>query len=74
MGSGRKTTSGGTIRLDNIARCCLMCKSIKAARLYERFVPFFRLFLEPHGREHRAANPDDWSTVGAMTLCQRLRS
>jgi len=58
---------GGTSRLDNIVRCCLMCNSIKGARLYEWFVPFFREFLEVHREEYSTANPDDWATIGAMT-------
>jgi hypothetical protein len=44
-----------------------MCNSVKGARFYEWFVPFFGLFLEAHRNEYRAANPDDWSTTGAMT-------
>jgi hypothetical protein len=52
--------NGGTRRVDNIVRCCLMCNSIKGARLYEWFVPFFQRFLELHGEEYRRANRDDW--------------
>jgi hypothetical protein len=58
---------GGTGRAGNIVWCCQMCNSIKAARLYEWFVPFFQQFLELHAEEYRAANPDDWSTIGAIT-------
>src|SRR5262249_37642359 len=58
---------GGTSRLDNIVRCCLMCNSIKGARLYEWVVPFFPEFLEVHREEYSTANPDDWATIGAMT-------
>jgi hypothetical protein len=49
-----------------IVRGCLMCNSIKGARLHERFAPFFQLFIEFLAKYLRA-NPDDWVMVGAMT-------
>ena len=57
----------GTAIAANIVRCCQMCNSIKGARTYEWFVIFFRQFREVHGRRYRAADPDDWRTIGAMT-------
>jgi len=44
-----------------------MCNSIKDSRPYEWFVVFFGQFLEVHGEEYRAANPDEWASIGAMT-------
>jgi hypothetical protein len=43
-----------------------MCNSIKAARPYEWFVVFFGQFLEVHGEEYRAANPDEYVSIGPM--------
>jgi hypothetical protein len=58
---------GGKGLVGNIVRCCRMCNSIKATRSYEWFVVFFAQFLEVHGEEYRAANPDEWSSIGVMT-------
>src|SRR6187200_2747338 len=50
---------GGKGLVGNIVRCCRMCNSIKATRPYEWFVVFFGQFLEVHGEEYLAANPDE---------------
>jgi hypothetical protein len=58
---------GGKGLVGNIVRCCRMCNSIKATRPYEWFVVFFGQFLEVHGEEYLAANPDEWRSIGTMT-------
>jgi hypothetical protein len=57
---------GGKGLAGNIVRCCRMCNSIKAARPYEWFVVLFGQFLEVHGEEYRAANPDERASIGPM--------
>jgi hypothetical protein len=58
---------GGTERVANIVRCCRMCNSIKGSRPYGLFAALFGEFLDEHGAEYRASDPDDWVTVGAMS-------
>lgn len=58
---------GGTLGTANIVRCCQMCNGIKSARHYGTFVSLFGLFLEEHGEEYRAADPDDGKAIRAMS-------
>jgi 5-methylcytosine-specific restriction endonuclease McrA len=58
---------GGKGLVGNIVLCCQMCNMIKSARPYQLFVLLFGEFLETHRDEYRAANPDDFATVVAMT-------
>ena len=70
-GGRRETTRcrepfGGTKSAANIVRCCLMCNTIKDARPYALFVLLFAEFLEQHGEEYRAADPDDGRIISKM--------
>jgi hypothetical protein len=47
-------------------QCCMMCNMVKSARDYTLFVLLFREFLHEHGAEYRAADPDDFRTIGKM--------
>lgn len=51
----------------NIVRCCQMCNVIKSARHYGMFVALFGEFLQLHGEEYRATNPDDASGIRLMS-------
>src|SRR5689334_3083057 len=57
---------GGSKSAANIVRCCLMCNTIKDSRPYALFVLLFADFLEQHGEEYRAANPDDGRSISTM--------
>jgi 5-methylcytosine-specific restriction endonuclease McrA len=58
---------GGSELVGNIVICCMMCNMIKSARPYGLFVVLFKQFLEAHGAEYHATNPDDFQTIGAMS-------
>jgi hypothetical protein len=56
------------LRLDEQARFFRgLCNVIKSAREYGMFVVLFGEFLEMNGEEYRAANPDHFPTIGAMS-------
>jgi len=57
---------GGARKASNIVRCCAMCNRIKDTREYKVFVILFKQFLEEHGDEYRAANPDDGKATPKM--------
>ena len=57
---------GGTKSAANIVRCCLMCNTIKESRPYALFVLLFGEFLDLHGEEYRAADPDDGRLISKM--------
>jgi len=54
-----KVFGGKLLGPDNIVLCCRMCNMIKSARHYGMFVALFGEFLELHGEQYLAANPDD---------------
>jgi hypothetical protein len=58
---------GGTNAAENIVRCCQMCNVIKGSRSYELLVVFYLQFLVQHGAECRAADPDDGTSIRAMS-------
>jgi hypothetical protein len=59
-----------------MALCCKMGNSVRDARLYEWFVPMFGEFLDTHGEEYRASDPDNGESIGTMArkFNQRLRA
>jgi hypothetical protein len=52
---------------ENIVLCCKMCNMIKSARDYQLFVLLFGEFLEEHGEEYRAADPDERKSISVMS-------
>ena len=57
---------GGKSLVGNVVRCCMMCNMIKSSRPYGFFLPLLNEFLEEHGVEYRAADPDDRKCISAM--------
>ena len=57
---------GAGLGRENIVVCCTMCNMIKSARPYGKFVLLLGEFLERHGEEYRAADPDDREVIRAM--------
>lgn len=62
-----KVFGGRGLGSGNIVRCCKMCNMIKGPRHYGMFVALFGEFLEFHGENYRAMNPDDLRCVQLMS-------